>query len=630
MAISFPPSPSPGDIYTYGNRSWLWNGSGWQAYPGVLAASIIINSTSITAGTSGRLLYDNAGLVGETAGITTNGSNLTLSTGNLSFQGSNQRITGDFSTATVANRPMFQSINTSGTGNTAIIAIPATGGSYQDALFEANNDPNGGTNGQAIQLVADTPGANKVGIIAQKRGTASYPNFFLNVAGVDKIQIDSTSGNISLPSGNLIFSGSSQLITGDFSVLPVSTRAKFQSNNASATPFGATGILAIASTTGNNAFFAANSDGATGGDNGQEIQIATTGANTVSLVATKRGTATQPSLQLNIATTTALSIDSSSNISIPVGNLTFSNASTGQRIRGDFSTTTVSNRPMFQSTDTVGTGNTGVLAIPSSGGTYQNALFEANNDPNGGTNGQIIQLVADQIGSNRVSITAQKRGTAAYPNFAINVAGVDKIQIDATSGDISLPSGDLVFSGTAQRITGNFSDATVSNRPIFQSNYATGPFAATGVLAIPAAVDTGLNAFFAANTDNVTDGANGQEIQLATIGGGTVGVVATKRGTATQPNFELRMGATPVFSVTNTTNVPTILPSVAPSSGGSTSAVLVFGSTSGFGIYFGSSAPTISAAQGSIYLRTDGSTTTSRMYINTDGTTGWTAVTTVT
>jgi hypothetical protein len=63
---------------------------------------------------------------------------------------------------------------------------------------------------------------------------------------------------------------------------------------------------------------------------------------------------------------------------------------------------------------------------------------------------------------------------------------------------------------------------------------------------------------------------------------------------------------------------------------GSTAARLLFGTTAGFGIYYGSGAPTVSAAQGSVYMRSDGSTTSSRMYINTNGTNGWTTVTTAT
>jgi hypothetical protein len=62
--------------------------------------------------------------------------------------------------------------------------------------------------------------------------------------------------------------------------------------------------------------------------------------------------------------------------------------------------------------------------------------------------------------------------------------------------------------------------------------------------------------------------------------------------------------------------------------GGTAGAGYTLSSTANFGIFFGSGAPTLSAAQGSLYLRSDGSTTNNRMYVNTNGTTGWTAVTT--
>ena len=64
--------------------------------------------------------------------------------------------------------------------------------------------------------------------------------------------------------------------------------------------------------------------------------------------------------------------------------------------------------------------------------------------------------------------------------------------------------------------------------------------------------------------------------------------------------------------------------------GGTTGAGYKLSSTANFGIFFGSGAPTLAAAQGSLYLRSDGTTTNNRMYINTDGATTWTAVTTAT
>lgn len=65
---------------------------------------------------------------------------------------------------------------------------------------------------------------------------------------------------------------------------------------------------------------------------------------------------------------------------------------------------------------------------------------------------------------------------------------------------------------------------------------------------------------------------------------------------------------------------------IAPVAGGAQAVQM--GTTAGFGIYFGSGAPSISAASGSLYLRTDGSSTSTRAYINTTGSTTWTAITT--
>lgn len=63
--------------------------------------------------------------------------------------------------------------------------------------------------------------------------------------------------------------------------------------------------------------------------------------------------------------------------------------------------------------------------------------------------------------------------------------------------------------------------------------------------------------------------------------------------------------------------------------GGTAGAGFTFSSTANFGVFFGSGAPTLSAAKGSIYLRSDGSGTNDRAYVNTSGGTTWTALVTV-
>jgi hypothetical protein len=72
----------------------------------------------------------------------------------------------------------------------------------------------------------------------------------------------------------------------------------------------------------------------------------------------------------------------------------------------------------------------------------------------------------------------------------------------------------------------------------------------------------------------------------------------------------------------------TILSGTAVPAGGTAGAGYMFSSTANFGTFFGSGAPTLSAAKGSLYLRSDGSATNNRAYINTDGSTTWTALTT--
>ena len=66
----------------------------------------------------------------------------------------------------------------------------------------------------------------------------------------------------------------------------------------------------------------------------------------------------------------------------------------------------------------------------------------------------------------------------------------------------------------------------------------------------------------------------------------------------------------------------------ATPAGGSANAGIFMGSSL-FAVHFGSGAPTVSATKGSLYLRSDGSTTNDRAYINTNGGTTWTALVTV-
>jgi hypothetical protein len=66
----------------------------------------------------------------------------------------------------------------------------------------------------------------------------------------------------------------------------------------------------------------------------------------------------------------------------------------------------------------------------------------------------------------------------------------------------------------------------------------------------------------------------------------------------------------------------------AATAGGAEALRVGTGATGVVGVYYGSGVPTIAAPKGSLYLRTDGSSTSTRAYINTDASTTWTAITT--
>lgn len=81
--------------------------------------------------------------------------------------------------------------------------------------------------------------------------------------------------------------------------------------------------------------------------------------------------------------------------------------------------------------------------------------------------------------------------------------------------------------------------------------------------------------------------------------------------------------ATSVTTLTATSNV-TADSGLAPAAGGM-SAVLI-SSTANFGIFVGSGVPTVTAAQGSLYLRTDGTGVADRIYVR--GASAWIAIST--
>src|SRR6185369_16368319 len=88
--------------------------------------------------------------------------------------------------------------------------------------------------------------------------------------------------------------------------------------------------------------------------------------------------------------------------------------------------------------------------------------------------------------------------------------------------------------------------------------------------------------------------------------GGTADIIFTTGGLSTS-NERLRIKSASGTIIAGATAIP---------AGGTAALGLMFSSTANFGVFFGSGAPSLSAAKGSLYLRSDGSGTGDRMYVN--------------
>ena len=124
-----------------------------------------------------------------TAGRAVSASSLTVSSGDLNFSSTGQRITGDFSNATVANRLEFQSNSLN--GNTAVGAIP--NGTATTAVFDIFNNSNTTNSGRGRFIIS----AASVDIQSTITGTGTYLPITFQTSGSEKARIF-TSGGVSI------------------------------------------------------------------------------------------------------------------------------------------------------------------------------------------------------------------------------------------------------------------------------------------------------------------------------------------------------------------------------------------------------------------------------------------------
>jgi hypothetical protein len=136
-------------------------------------------------------------LTGTSANITTlSGTNLsygsaTITTGNLTFSSTAQRITGDFSNATLTNRLSFQT--STANSNTTIGVLPnGTGQTGQLNLYGSSDPAN-----TSVFAILSSTSLSEARLASVLTGTGTYLPMTFYTGGSERVRID-TSGNVGI------------------------------------------------------------------------------------------------------------------------------------------------------------------------------------------------------------------------------------------------------------------------------------------------------------------------------------------------------------------------------------------------------------------------------------------------
>jgi hypothetical protein len=263
-------------------------------------------------------------------------------------------------------------------------------------------------------------------------------------------------------------------------------------------------------------------------------------------------------------------------------------------------------------------GTDGSTLNVGAGGTLGTAAFV-----NTGTSGGTVPLLnaANTFSATQTITPAANAQALVASGYSLTGANAQALlDLSGTWNTSGNPTGILLnLTQTAAGASSKFAD--------FQSggtskiNFQTG---GTTPLPIVAVASQNSGGFQIINGSDAGVTNNFDYVQLY-YSGNVAFLESNKVGSGTARNFRIKIGPSPIMDFTS---LPIAFPTTAIPAGGTAGTGLQFSNTANFGIFFGSGAPTLSAAQGSLYIRSDGSATNNRAYINTNGSTTWTALTT--
>lgn len=268
---------------------------------------------------------------------------------------------------------------------------------------------------------------------------------------------------------------------------------------------------------------------------------------------------------------------------------------------------------------------TGILAVPFGGiGTSALTAFgvllgngtSAVTIATAGAAGQVLtgQTTTSQPVFQTMSgdVTLAATGTATIANGVVTYAKLQAVAALSVVGNGSSAS------ATATALSGTANQILVVN--------AAGTGLAFGV-ATAASISTGAITYSRIqNVGGLSVFGNGST--AATVGAdltGTTDQVLVVNSAGTGLGFG-RVNLSATASITGALTIvqpATILATTAVPAGGTAGAGYKLSSVANFGVFFGSGVPTLGASTGSLYLRSDGTSTTTRLYINTNGSTTW-------
>lgn len=271
---------------------------------------------------------------------------------------------------------------------------------------------------------------------------------------------------------------------------------------------------------------------------------------------------------------------------------------------------------------------------PSGSGASGGAIVVGTTTVTGGTSGYVLYDNGGLVGEYAISGTGSVvlTGSPALtgtPTFAGSTSGTTGLKASAVaSGTLTLPAATDTLVGKAT--TDTLTNKTISGADNTLSNIGNSSLTNSSITVNGTSISLGSSGTITASASAITVGtttvSGGTTTRVlydnaGTLGEYTISGSGTVVAMATSPSFTTpALGAATGTSLSVTGNVYAYNATAIPA-GGTTGSGYTFSSTANFGMFFGSGAPTLSAAQGSLYLSSNGVP-----YYNTNGSTGWSAV----